>query len=278
VITREQLAEHYSMSDIGHSYSVWIPWDKAGSPEKEISLIARLVTADGPSMPSEQWQLRLPGPPNLAKGRHGDPSGRSGWGATASSGVRPAAHQTTPQAPPQTQWVGEVIERSPRPRMRTTTIPVPPRFGRRQPVAKARLPQNRVASLPPTAPTAIGTEAAASLPQGGAMGSPALPPPAQAVVPESTGYPPPGPPAPAGPTAPPALGRTSWQPRPARWPSHPRSTPPPASAFEFGHRPQVGPSTPGQVGSTPLGRQQTPRVTSRGSLPRSQWFSRDSSG
>ena len=40
-ITPEQLPHHYSKSKIGHSYSVWIPWDEVGGMQKEITLIVR---------------------------------------------------------------------------------------------------------------------------------------------------------------------------------------------------------------------------------------------
>ncbi len=41
VFTPEQLPKHHSMSKVGHSYSVWLPWDQAGGMQKEITLIVR---------------------------------------------------------------------------------------------------------------------------------------------------------------------------------------------------------------------------------------------
>jgi len=46
VFTPEQLPSHYSLaqygkSKIGHSYSVWLPWDEVGGNQKEISLLVR---------------------------------------------------------------------------------------------------------------------------------------------------------------------------------------------------------------------------------------------
>lgn len=47
VFTAEQFAQHYSKSDLGASYSVWIPWDQVGGLRKEVSLIPVLTTSSG---------------------------------------------------------------------------------------------------------------------------------------------------------------------------------------------------------------------------------------
>jgi hypothetical protein len=46
---------------LGHSYSVWIPWDEVGGPQKEISLIARFTPEKGSVVVSEQTKQILPG-------------------------------------------------------------------------------------------------------------------------------------------------------------------------------------------------------------------------
>jgi hypothetical protein len=61
VFTKEQLPAHYSKSNLGHSYSVWIPWDEAGGPQKEISLIARFTPDKGGVVVGEQTKHILPG-------------------------------------------------------------------------------------------------------------------------------------------------------------------------------------------------------------------------
>ncbi|TWT79873.1 hypothetical protein CA13_12800 [Planctomycetes bacterium CA13] len=38
--TSEQLTRHFSQTDLGASYSVWIPWDAVGGESKRISLVA----------------------------------------------------------------------------------------------------------------------------------------------------------------------------------------------------------------------------------------------
>ncbi|EMB17906.1 signal peptide protein [Rhodopirellula europaea 6C] len=39
--TPEQLTSHFSQSDVGASYSVWIPWDAIGGEQRHISLVHR---------------------------------------------------------------------------------------------------------------------------------------------------------------------------------------------------------------------------------------------
>ena len=34
VFTPDQIPGHYSKSEIGHSYSFWLPWDEVGGPQK----------------------------------------------------------------------------------------------------------------------------------------------------------------------------------------------------------------------------------------------------
>ena len=48
VFTAEQLPKYYSKSDLGHSYSVWLPWGELGGQQKEISLIVRFLPKGGP--------------------------------------------------------------------------------------------------------------------------------------------------------------------------------------------------------------------------------------
>ena len=61
VFTKEQFAKHYSKSNIGHSYSVWIPWDEVGGPQKQISLIVRFTPDKGDVVVGEQTRHLLPG-------------------------------------------------------------------------------------------------------------------------------------------------------------------------------------------------------------------------
>ncbi len=37
----DQLGKYYSKSNLGHSYSFWLPWDEVGGPQRKLCLIAR---------------------------------------------------------------------------------------------------------------------------------------------------------------------------------------------------------------------------------------------
>ena len=59
--TPQQLPPHYSKSKIGHSYSVWLPWDEVGGPQKEITLIVRFEPKEGAVAISDPCRQLLPG-------------------------------------------------------------------------------------------------------------------------------------------------------------------------------------------------------------------------
>ena len=59
--TPEQLPGHYSKSKVGHSYSVWLPWDEVGGVQKEITLIVRFQPKEGPAAISDPCRELLPG-------------------------------------------------------------------------------------------------------------------------------------------------------------------------------------------------------------------------
>jgi len=61
VFPQDQLSRRMSMSEVGPSYSFWLPWDEAGGPQTEISLIARFEPKDGPIVIGEQTKHLLPG-------------------------------------------------------------------------------------------------------------------------------------------------------------------------------------------------------------------------
>lgn len=57
-----EMQSHYSESDIGASYSFWLPWDEVGSYAKGISVLPILRTADGRLVRGELASAALPGP------------------------------------------------------------------------------------------------------------------------------------------------------------------------------------------------------------------------
>lgn len=58
----EQFVKHQSDSELGVSYSFWLPWDKAPGVATDVSLIARFEPVTGGAMVmSDQSTARLPG-------------------------------------------------------------------------------------------------------------------------------------------------------------------------------------------------------------------------
>jgi hypothetical protein len=62
VFPGRDLQTHYSQSRLGHSYSFWVPWDAAGGPLKQLSLITRFVGNEGTELTSNPAHVVLQGP------------------------------------------------------------------------------------------------------------------------------------------------------------------------------------------------------------------------
>jgi hypothetical protein len=61
VFPREEFARHESESQLGSSYSIWLPWDEVGGKMKQISLIAKFEPHEGTYVMGEQTKHLLPG-------------------------------------------------------------------------------------------------------------------------------------------------------------------------------------------------------------------------
>lgn len=61
VFPASEVARRMSKSELGPSYSFWLPWDEVGGPQTEISLITRFEPTDGPIVIGEQTKHLLPG-------------------------------------------------------------------------------------------------------------------------------------------------------------------------------------------------------------------------
>ena len=142
VFTKEQFAEHYSKSSLGHSYSVWIPWDAAGGPQREISLIVRFISEKGDVIVGEQTKHILPGATPENKPQAGTASlqgvSAQGPGAGPQAGqVQLVSHEAP--APAQAEGTQDATQaegaQSPGRKMATATIQMPSRFGRPGPIA-----------------------------------------------------------------------------------------------------------------------------------------------
>ncbi|MBL9124030.1 MAG: hypothetical protein JNG90_10390 [Planctomycetaceae bacterium] len=127
VFKHEQFAGHYSKSQLGHSYSFWIPWDEVGGLQRKVTLVCRFEPKRGGIVVSEMASQILPG--RLNPDLHVSQVRRPGAAATTAP-----AMATPPAAAP----AGAVRQVSytepsaahapPERRMSTQTIAVPPRF------------------------------------------------------------------------------------------------------------------------------------------------------
>jgi hypothetical protein len=124
--TPEQLPLHYSKTKIGHSYSVWLPWDEVGGVQKEITLIVRFQPKEGAAAISDPCRQLLPGrieparaktpeTPVIAVGPSFGP-----WRNQGNEGVQPASYQTQI-----TDGSGILTAEWQQRRLSTTTIPLP---------------------------------------------------------------------------------------------------------------------------------------------------------
>jgi hypothetical protein len=59
--TPEQFTRHFSQTDLGASYSVWIPWDAMGGAEKRVTLVPTFKTTEGKSVQGVPATVLLPG-------------------------------------------------------------------------------------------------------------------------------------------------------------------------------------------------------------------------
>lgn len=130
VFTAQQFPEHYSKSKIGHSYSVWLPWEEIGGIQKDITLIVRFEPKEGSAVIGESCRQLLPGRivPNKSKpvpsgvlvpGSGGGPSLGAVEGTNNPNGVQPASYETPVgdnASSSQAEWAHR--------RMTTSTIPL----------------------------------------------------------------------------------------------------------------------------------------------------------
>lgn len=61
VFPAEKIAEHYAPTDLGASYSVWVPWGKPTDPTTEVTLVSVLTSSSGTVVVDEGAKNNLPG-------------------------------------------------------------------------------------------------------------------------------------------------------------------------------------------------------------------------
>ncbi|TWU58643.1 hypothetical protein Poly51_14220 [Rubripirellula tenax] len=59
--TPEQFTRHFSQTDLGASYSVWVPWDAIGGEQRRVSLVTSFRTAEGKLIQGVPATVQLPG-------------------------------------------------------------------------------------------------------------------------------------------------------------------------------------------------------------------------
>ena len=144
VFPAEQFAKHESQSEIGTSYSIWLPWDKAGGTQTEVSLIARFEPSQGGGLVvSDQTHHRLPGEPRV-ESLVAETAPASGIQQTSAAGVDRDGN---------TQAVYEKSDVKVQPRMTATTISLPGRFAKQGSQQAIQLPAGPVVSTAATAPS-----------------------------------------------------------------------------------------------------------------------------
>ena len=147
VFPPEQFAKHESDSEIGVSYSVWLPWDTVGGEQAEVSLIARFEPSQGGGLVvSDQTRHRLPGKPRQDTMIADKTPAPTVTRTSLSTNPGPATTQALYQ---------ENVEEN-RPTLKATTISLPGRFknaDQSQPVP-ASDPGDKAVSSVPTATSA----------------------------------------------------------------------------------------------------------------------------
>lgn len=166
----EEFKQHYSESQIGSSYSIWVPWDGVDGPRRDISLVPVFTSSTGKIVVGPQTV-------NVLTARTAE--GRSQYNQIQTSSrsavptVQPTSHvapggETPSHAQPaagQNRGSGSLI---PRPRTKATTIPVTGSMSERLRTAPVTpwpmLPPSPNNSATTTMPTSDFPPAAGALP------------------------------------------------------------------------------------------------------------------
>lgn len=127
VFKPEQFVNHYSESKLGHSYSVWIPWDETGGAKKDIGLVCRFDPVEGAPVISEHTVVTLPGLSQPVDAQDTRTASHIEYVGLKHEPVRPAAHHAATADGDDGNQEGT---------LKTTTIPISPQFGRLSPVAR----------------------------------------------------------------------------------------------------------------------------------------------
>jgi hypothetical protein len=211
VFTAEQLAQHYSPTELGASYSVWLPWEPVGGEKKAISLLPIFTGSDGVVLSGQQAVNVLPGrtPERVVDPREGRFSPTAGANDPS---VRPASHEQLRLRDGWEQMHPFTPQQAQAGAMRSTTIRLP--MATPQRLVQSGLAQPAAARVgSETQPTASEPEPLPPEQPAGRFVRPRYQAPRGAASPGSAGRAPTSP----SPSAPPS--DLPWPPSPNPWPS-----------------------------------------------------------
>lgn len=155
----EDLNRHCTGSDMGPSYSIWIPWGPVGGATKELSIVPFFVSKEGGVITGSQTRHRLPGvekPTDASAQAATESHSRSQGGYPA----RQVSHEE-----PATHTAASPSNADKRLQFRTTTIQVTP--ATRERLLQSTMPNERTSN---PRDTLVPGEAALSPPSTGAAG------------------------------------------------------------------------------------------------------------
>jgi hypothetical protein len=136
VFTPEQLTSHYDKIKIGPAYSIWLPWDEAGGPSKEMSLIARFSPRGGQLVVGEMARVVLPGVGQPMIAETSRPNQFAAGGVAGDAMVRQASYESPVPGQP-----GGLPGADPAaPAIRSTTIQLPDSVTRQLAAARSAGP------------------------------------------------------------------------------------------------------------------------------------------
>jgi hypothetical protein len=126
VFPADQMSIHMSKCDMGVSYSFWLPWDEAGGPKTEVSLICRFEPKGGAVVTGEQTKHLLPGTAALT-------------GSTAGAPKPPKVPEGVSSKPPRETLEDMRAKRNAEQQAQLTSFDAPATGGQQATVANASL-------------------------------------------------------------------------------------------------------------------------------------------
>lgn len=135
VFTGEQFEKHMSYTDLGPSYSIWLPWDEVGNEGRQLSLVSRFDGSAGGVVISKPAIKLLPGLAKKQK-RGGGVVAKSSDNGVRQAGaevdaadgpVTPVGHDEDGDSPSQ---AATRLQRPKPPRVSSMMIDLPPNFQR----------------------------------------------------------------------------------------------------------------------------------------------------